>query len=300
MKSTLEIIARAREMGIGLPAFNIPYLPMVEPIVRAIVDQDSFALVEVARIEWTKFEAGSIPQAKQEFDRWAHPGHVRLHLDHVPVIDEDGKRVDWKTDIGTALSLGYSSVMIDGSRLDFEANIAATREVAGMAHAAGAACEAELGSILGYEEKTLLPYAELFASGWGFTRVDEAALFVRETGCDWLSVAVGNVHGAIAAGLRDAKKVEARLSLDRLAALSEATGVPLVLHGGTGVRHEDLLAGMQRGIAKINVATDIRQAFELGLRSGGSETAQQATYERTVKVIRDSFGVAGIARRILA
>jgi fructose-bisphosphate aldolase class II len=300
VKSTREIISRAREMGIALPAFNIPYLPMVEPIVRAVVDQDSFALVEVARIEWMKFEAGSIFLAKQEFDRWAHPGHVRLHLDHVPVIDEGGKQVDWRADIGTALSLGYSSVMIDGSRLDLESNIAAAREVADMAHAANAACEAELGSVLGYEEGPPLSYAELFSSGWGFTPVDEAARFVLETACDWLSVAVGNVHGAIADGLRDTKKVEARLSLDRLAALAEATRVPLVLHGGSGVRHEDLLAGMHLGIAKINVATDIRQAYELGLRSGGSEAAQQATYERTVQVIRDDFGVAKIARRILA
>jgi ketose-bisphosphate aldolase len=300
MKDSRTIMARAREMGVALPAFNIPYLPMVEPIIRAVADQDSFALVEVSRIEWRKFEAGSIRQAKEEFDRWARPGSVRLHLDHVPVIDEDGQPADWRADIGTALSLGYGSVMIDGSRLVLEANIAAAREVAGMAHAAGAACEAELGAVLGHEAGPLPPYEELFRSGRGFTRVEEARRFVGETGIDWLSVAVGSVHGAIAVGARDAKKVEARLALDHLSALAEATGVPLVLHGGSGVRREDVLEGMRRGIAKINVGTEIRQAYEQGLRSGGPEAARQATYERTAWVVRDYFGTAGIAKHILA
>jgi fructose/tagatose bisphosphate aldolase len=154
--------------------------------------------------------------------------------------------------------------------------------------------------VLGHEGGPLPPYEELFTSGRGFTRVDEAARFVRETRCDWLSVAVGSVHGAISATLRDAKKVEARLALEHLGALAEATRIPLVLHGGSGVRHEDVLAGMKRGIAKINVGTEVRQAYEQALRSGGVAAARRATYERTAWLISEYFGIAGIAQRILA
>ena len=300
MKSSAEIVAKARTMGVALPAFNIAHLPMVAPVIRAVRDQHSFALVEVSRIDCLKFGARSMAAVAEEFRRHADAKHVRLHLDHVPVIDEDGNRVDWRASIAEALTLGYASVMLDGSRLALEDNIAASREAAAMAHAAGAACEAELGAVLGHEAGPLPPYEELFRSGRGFTRVDEARRFVGETGIDWLSVAVGSVHGAIAVGARDAKKVEARLALDHLSALAEATGVPLVLHGGSGVRREDVLEGMRRGIAKINVGTEIRQAYEQALRSGGPEAAVQATYDRTVWVIRDSFGVQGIARRILA
>jgi ketose-bisphosphate aldolase len=300
MKSSAEIVAKARAMGMALPAFNIAHLPMVEPVIRAVRDQRSFALVEVSRIDYLKFGARSAAAVAEEFRRYDDPHHVRLHLDHVPVIDEDGIRVDWKACIAEALALGYASVMLDGSRLPLEENIAAAREAAAMAHAAGAACEAELGAVLGHEAGPLPPYEELFASGRGFTRVEEATRFVRETGVDWLSVAVGSVHGAVSDALKDAKKVEARLSLEHLARLEAATGIPLVLHGGSGVRQADVLAAMKQGIAKINVGTEVRQAYELGLREGGQDRAAEVTYQRTTSLIRDYFGIAGIAKGILA
>jgi fructose-bisphosphate aldolase class II len=300
MKSAAEIVAKARKLGVALPAFNIAHLPMVEPVIRAVRDQRSFALVEVSRIDYLKFGARSAAAVAEEFRRHDDPAHVRLHLDHVPVIDEDGVRVDWRACIAEALALAYASVMLDGSRLPLEENIAAAREAAAMAHAAGAACEAELGAVLGHEAGPLPPYEELFASGRGFTKVDEAVRFVRETGVDWLSVAVGSVHGAVSEALRDAKKVEARLNLEHLARLEAATGIPLVLHGGSGVRRSDVLAAMKKGIAKINVGTEIRQAYEQGLREGGAGRAVEVTYQRTVSLIRDHFGTAGIAKDILA
>jgi ketose-bisphosphate aldolase len=300
MKSSAGIVARARELGVALPAFNIAHLPMVEPIIRAVRDQRSFALVEVSRIDYLKFGARSAAAVAEEFRRHDDPKYVRLHLDHVPVIDEDGKLVDWRACLSEALGLGYASVMLDGSRLALEDNIAAAREAAAMAHAAAAACEAELGAVLGHEAGPLPPYEELFASGRGFTRVEEAARYVRETGVDWLSVAVGSVHGAVSDALRNAKKVEARLSLDHLARLAAATGIPLVLHGGSGVRQTDVLAAMKKGIAKINVGTEIRQAYEQGLAQGGPARAVEETYERTASLLRDYFGIAGIANEILA
>ena len=286
------IIRNASEAGVALPAFNIPYLPMLEPVVRAVVDQNSFALIETARLEWIKFEAGSPEAIAREFFRWQRPEHVRLHLDHVPVIDEDGNRVDYLGIIQKAIDLGYHSVMVDGSRLPLDENIASTYQVAVLAHQAGIPCEAELGAVMGHEAGPLPPYTELYASGKGFTKVDEAHRFVLETGCDWLSVAIGNIHGAVSEGYRNQKKIAARLNLEHLESLFQATSVPLVLHGGSGIPREYVLASFQKGIAKINIATEIRQAYEASLQASGKvSVAQDAVYERTCWLIDDYFGL---------
>ncbi|HHE70706.1 MAG TPA: class II fructose-bisphosphate aldolase [Chloroflexi bacterium] len=296
-----DVVRRAWEVGTVVLAFNVPYLPMLEPIVRAVRDQDSFALIETARIEWLTFECYGPAAVQEAFARHGDPDHVRLHLDHVPVVDEDGLEVDYLPIIRKALDLGYPSVMIDGSRVALEDNIAITRLVAAMAHQAGALCEAELGAILREGHGPLPPYEELFASGKGFTDVDQAARFVAETGCDWLSVAIGNIHGAVSKAFRNRKKVEARLNLDHLRRLKEATGIPLVLHGGSGVKREYVLAAIQHGIAKINVATAVRQAYEEGLRRHGTlDGAKDAVYERTVYLIRDYFEIAGSRSLVVA
>jgi fructose-bisphosphate aldolase class II len=299
MQNTSEIINNASKAGVAIPAFNVPYLPMVEPVIRAVVDQDSFALIETARLEWIKFESQGPSAVLEEFMKWNEPDYVRLHLDHVPVIDEDNLQVDYLSIIREAIELGYQSVMVDGSRLNLERNIEATRQVVETAHKAGIPCEAELGAVLGHEAGPLPPYEELFESGLGFTDIGEAERFVRETGCDWLSVAIGNIHGAVSGALRDKKKVEARLNLDHLERLRQATGIPLVLHGGSGVKREHLLAAIQKGIAKVNIGTEIRQAYESALRASESAAAaQDALYERTCWLIRDYFGLAGTRRLV--
>ena len=299
MQGTSDIINNASEAGVAIPAFNVPYLPMVEPVIRAVVDQDSFALIEVARLEWIKFESQSPAAVMAEFMKWNEPDYVRIHLDHVPVIDEDNLEVDYLSIIREAIELGYQSVMVDGSRLDLEGNIEATRQVVDLAHEAGIPCEAELGAVLGHEAGPLPPYEELFESGRGFTDVKEAERFVRETGCDWLSVAIGNIHGAVSSALKDRKKVEAKLNLEHLAKLRQATGVPLVLHGGSGVKREYLLAAIKKGIAKVNIGTEIRQAYESALRESDSvAVAQDAVYDRTCWLLRDYFGLAGTRRLV--
>jgi ketose-bisphosphate aldolase len=268
--------------------------------VQAVVDSDSFALIDVARLEWIKFEAGSPAHIAREFARWRKPGYVCLHLDHVPVIDEDNLRVDYMPIFQEAIQLGFESIMIDGSRLGLEENIQAVRPVVELAHAAGdIPVEAELGAVLGHESGPMPSYEELYASGKGFTDPGETARFVKETGCDWLSVAIGNVHGAIAAGRKDLKKIEARLNLERLEILNQAAGVPLVLHGGSGIKQDNVRAAMQHGISKINVGTEIRQAYEVAIKESGSVLqAQQAVYQRTCWVIKDFLGIAGIREKI--
>ncbi|MBN1935555.1 MAG: class II fructose-bisphosphate aldolase [Anaerolineae bacterium] len=299
MWSTADAIRRAQVAGIVVPAFNAPYLPMIEPLIRAVIDQDAFALIETARLEWLKFESVGPAAVMAEFERWADLDHVRLHLDHVPAIDEDDLAVDYMPIFEQAIVLGYGSVMIDGSRLSLQDNIRVTRQVVEMAHRAGIPCEAELGAVLGHEAGPLPPYEELFASGKGFTDVQEAARFVRETDCDWLSVAVGNIHGAISGAAKAQAKIETRLNLEHLDRLRQATGIPLVLHGGSGVQHASLLAAIPRGIVKVNVAAEIRRAYEVAVATSDVEEAQMAVYARTSELLRRYFGVAG-KRKIAA
>ena len=186
-----------------IPAFNIPYLPMVKPVVQAVRDENSVAMVQVARLEWVKFQSQSLQAVAEEFFKHHSPPHTLLHLDHVPVIDEDGFRVDYLPIIRQALAAGYQSVMVDASRLPLEENIAATRRVAEAVHAVGVAVEAELGAVVGHEVGGLgMSYEELFASKKGFTHPDEARRFAEESGCDWLSVAAGSIHGANSEGIR--------------------------------------------------------------------------------------------------
>jgi ketose-bisphosphate aldolase len=299
MSSTNDVVKAAARAGLVIPAFNIPYLPMMKPVIQAIVDQDCFALVAVARLEWIKFQAHSPAAVINEYRMWARPGYVAIHLDHVPVIDEDGLAVDYYDTIKQAIDLGYESVMIDGSRLPLTGNIDATRRAVQLAHAAGVPCEAELGAVMGHEAGPLPPYDELFASGMGFTSVAEAQQFVHETRCDWLSVAIGNVHGAVSGVLKDQRKVEARLNLEHLDSLRQATGVPLVLHGGSGIKNDDVLAAIGRGIAKINIGTDIRQSYEATMRETKDvEAARSIVYTRTCALLRDSFGLAGTRTRL--
>ena len=294
MTDSAAIVANAFRQGLVVPAFNIPYLPMVEPVIRAVRDEDAFAFIAVARIEWMKLEAGGPAQVAEEFHKYDDPAHVRLHLDHVPVVDEDDADVEWRAILSDGIAAGYRSLMIDASRLELEDNIAATREAVGMAHEAGLPCEAELGAVLGHEEGPLPPYEQLFESGMGFTDVEQARRFVAETACDWLSVAIGNVHGAVSGAAKDKEKVEARLDLRHLERLRDATRIPLVLHGGSGVKQEAVLAAIELGIAKVNVATEIRKPYEAAMReSDDVAAAQEAVYERTVWVLRDYFGVSG-------
>ena len=95
MFTSADAIGNACRAGLVVPAFNVPYLPMVEPVIQAVVDQDAFALIETARLEWTKFESQGPAAVMEEFVKWNQPDHVRIHLDHVPVIDEDNLAVDY-------------------------------------------------------------------------------------------------------------------------------------------------------------------------------------------------------------
>jgi len=291
---TGEIVKRAWKAGLVVPGFNIPYLPMMEPVVRALRDCDSFGLVMVANLELLKFESRSLKAIRDEYERVKDVRHTRLHLDHVPVIDEDGLRVDYESVIGEALDLGYQSVMVDGSRLPLRENIECTAKIAALAHAHGVPVEAELGAVLGHESGPLPPYEELFASKKGFTSPEELAVFARDSGADWISVAIGNIHGAISAAGRQSDKPKARVDIEHLAQLNRVAAMPLVLHGGTGISNDYIRQAIKNGIAKVNIAAAIRQVYERTLPQG-VKTAQEAVYQTMLGLLRDELGIENSA-----
>ena len=148
------------------------------------------------------------------------------------------------------LEAGFDSVMIDGSEKPFEENIRITRKVVEMAKSFGANVEAELGFIakLGQDEDTD-----------GFTKPEQARDFVAQTGVNALAVAIGTAHGFY--------KQEPKLDLERLSQINTITPVPLVLHGGSGIPDEMLRNAIKRGIVKVNLATDSKNAFMKELKN---------------------------------
>lgn len=288
------IIRNAWRRKTIVPAFNIPYLPMMEPVVEAARIENAFCFVAVARLEWEKFESRSMAAVYGEYSRFRDDKHVRIHLDHIPVIDEDDRRVPYMDLIREAIELGYESVMIDGSRLSLEENITATREVVDYAHKHDIPVEGELGAVMGHEANPAMKYEEILKTRSGFTSPDEARRFVKETGCDWLSVAFGNIHGAVSEALRHEKKVAATLDIEHLDSLQQSADIPLVLHGGSGIPKEAILQATAHGIAKINIGTEIRQAYEQKIAATENvDDARNAVYERTRSIFRDFLKLSG-------
>ena len=290
-----QIMRKAYRHRILIPAFNVAYLPMIKPIVDTLKKTYTFGLVEVARPDVEKFGAKSFREVANRYYALADRQFSRLHLDHIPVIDEDGKNVHWEYLIRMGLELGYDSVMIDGSRLNLKENIAITKRVVDISHQQGVPVEAELGAVLGHEEGPLPSYEELFQTKKGFTSPEQAERFVKETGVDWLSVAIGNIHGAISGIAKNKRKVSARLNLDHLRELARVTKIPLVLHGGSGVKKASLIEAVQNGITKINVGTSIRQIYEQSLskKPDDVETAQMRVAEEIEWLIKEEYEIAG-------
>ncbi len=294
-----RLMAQAAATCTLVPAFNVPHLPMLETISSTLAKHDTFGFIEMARLEIIKFQSRGIADVAREYRKVADPRVTSLHLDHIPVIDEDGILVDWRTMIAEGIAEGYSSVMIDGSRLPLQENIAITAEVVRMAHDAGVLAEAELGAVVGHESGPAPSYEELFASKKGFTDPDEARRFVDETQVDWLSVSIGSVHGAISLGARDLAKTQAKLDIEHLSKLKKTTGIPLVLHGGSGVQQSYVDRAIRSGIVKINIGTDIRQPYEQVIAAGGSiHEAQAAVAEVISRLICDVYHIQGSASRL--
>jgi len=292
-----QVMETACAQGIVIPAFNIAYLPMAKAVCDGLAETDAFGMLEVARPDVEKFGAESFAAVAAEYRQWADPDIVTLHLDHIPVIDEDHLPVDWRSLIQEGISAGYHSVMIDGSRLPLEENINVVAEVVRMAHPAGVLVEAELGAVMGHESGPMPPYEEIFEKKIGFTKPEEAARFVKETGVDLLSVSCGSIHGAISGIAKDQAKVAAKIDIRHLKRLREAAGIPLVLHGGSGIQKSYVLEAVKNGITKINIGTEIREAYEQAMAKTNNniKAGQTAVTEKVKELIIDGYGIQGSA-----
>ena len=164
---------------------------------------------------------------------------VCVHLDHAIDIER----------IREAVESGFSSVMYDGSQLSFEENVKNTCEVIAIAHPKGISVEAEIGSV---------GYSDMASAVERYTEPEEAKAFYEATGVDALAISVGTIHR-----LAD-RKID--VQFDRLARIRAAVDVPLVIHGATSVRDEELRRLSEEGVRKINLGTCLRVAFGNGLR----------------------------------
>ena len=231
------LLQAAMQGRYALGSFNILNLEMVQGILEAAVEERSPVILAISQ---KAIDHAGLEQAAEmvKIAAGLTPVPVALHLDH----GRDFRQA------AVCLRGGFTSLMIDGSALSFDDNVAISRLVAEMAHALEVPVEGQLGRIAGKEDDIIV--SEQKAT---MTDPQEARRFVELTGIDWLTVAVGSVH------LLTSRT--AQLDFDRITAIREAVGVPLVLHGGSGIPDEGVREAVARGICKINIATHLNKAF---------------------------------------
>lgn len=276
-----DLLLHALENHYAVGAFNANNMEQIQAIVEAAEEERAPVILQVSQgaIRYVGLElaAGMV----QTIAKLATIPVV-LHLDH---------GTDYLQNI-RCFWVGFTSLMFDGSKKPYEENVATTKRVCEMAHAVGIPVEAELGRVL--QAKDNVTPEEVEAA---MTDPDQAAEFIRLTGADSLAVAVGSVHGM--------KSREARLDIARVKAVQEATRVPLVLHGASGVRHDDVIEAIRYGISKVNVATYLNQAFVRGMRQSMEEMPDNVDPRKFLAVGRDAvkeavrekvrlFGSAGV------
>ena len=269
--TTKDMFENSMKEHFAIGAFNVNNMEIVQAIVKAAADENSpiilqasSSAIKYAGIEYLK---KMIESALDEYDI-----PLALHLDHGP---------DFET-CKMCIDNGFSSVMIDGSKYDFEENIALTRKVVEYAHSKGVVVEAELGKLAGIEDDV-----NVSASDAMYTDPDQAKEFVDRTSCDSLAIAIGTSHGAYKF------KGEAKLRFDILANVKQKLpNTPIVLHGAStvipelvemcnkyggdipgakGVPDEILHEASISGVSKINVDTDLRLAMTAAIRKTFAE-----------------------------
>lgn len=250
---TFELLKKAQRDGYAVPAFNFENMEMALAIVRACERMNSPVILQTttstikfagdkmyAAIGRTAAEAASVP--------------VAVHLDHGASFDIAASAID----------AGYTSVMIDGSALDFDGNVAVTKKTVELAHSADIPVEAELGRVGGKED-------DVSCDEDIYTSPSMALEFVRMTGCDSLAVAIGTAHGVY--------KTKPVLDVNRLAEIRKTLkdggcDIPLVLHGASGLTENDVRSCIAEGICKVNFATELRMAYTDGIRQALAEDSR--------------------------
>ncbi|MDK2897721.1 MAG: fructose-bisphosphate aldolase, class [Candidatus Atribacteria bacterium] len=244
--STRSVLEIAERKNFALPAFNVSNLEFMVWCLEQAQEMDYPIIVQIAPVEYRPLDIKAMASALEALSqRYSIP--FSLHLDHAHEIKE----------VMEAIQSGFSSVMIDGSRLPFVENIKLTRSVVELAHMVGVSVEGEIGRVGGLEGDE---HWETEGSPEDFlTTPEEAEGFVAETGVDSLAVAVGTRHGLYL-------DRPPKLDLDRIRAIKNRLSIPLVIHGGSGTPEDQLQAAVRLGIRKINFSTVLRVAFVDGLK----------------------------------
>ena len=277
-----DVLRHADQCGYAVGAFNVVSLEFLNGILEAAEAKRSPIILQIAEAHFDYVDFEQItPAIRHMADRASVP--VVLGLDHGLSIET----------IVRTLRAGFTAVMFDGSKLPFEENVEQTRLIVRIAHAVGVSVEAELGRVGGAEGGEELAVArEEF-----FTDPAQAGEFVERTGVDALAIAIGNAHGVY--------KFEPQLDFDRLVQIRRAAGIPLVLHGGSGIPDPDFRRAVQLGISKINFFTEMsREATDrvkrmiaedpkiIGLQDllrGAKDTIRDVVADRI-----EVFGSAGV------
>lgn len=234
-----EMLTKAYAEGYAVGGFDGYDSISILAAIEESVARRSPIMMICAAAEYAALGANGVAAVARALSDMAGVG-VCLHLDH-------GKSF---AEVEEAIAGGFSSVMIDGSALDFEGNVAITRKVVDYAHARGIAVEAELGAVGRVDDDT---HEGKEHAANIYTDPGQAREFVERTGCDYLAVSIGNAHGLYHSA--------PSLDFDCLAKIRGAVAVPLVLHGGSGTPEDQLRRAVSLGIAKVNVASEIGQAF---------------------------------------
>ncbi len=240
--SSVDMVEKARVGGYAVAGFAAYNLETVKALLMTAQELRAPVLVQTTG---STIDHAGLPYlaalVRMIADEVTVP--VALHLDHGSSLDR----------VRACLAAGYTSIMVDGSHLAYEDNVAFVRAAVQLAHAQGVPVEAELGRIGGVEDDLSVDVHD----AW-MTDPDQAEDFVRRTGCDFLAPAIGTAHGMYHG--------VPKLDFDRMNALRQSVSVPLVLHGASGLPDELVRLAIGSGASKINIASELKQAFGQALR----------------------------------
>lgn len=240
--SSKNLLLKAQKEGYAVPAFNIHNLETLQVVVETASEMRAPLIVAGTPGTFAYAGTGNLLALANDMARhYNHP--LAVHLDHHEKL----------SDIKHKVMAGVRSVMIDGSQLPFEENVALVKSVATFCHRYDASVEAELGRLDGQEDDLVVDSKDAF-----YTHPAQASEFVARTGIDSLAVAIGTAHGLYHA--------EPELDFARLADIRAAVDVPLVLHGASGLPASDIQKAIALGVCKVNVATELKLAFSAELK----------------------------------
>jgi fructose-bisphosphate aldolase class II len=282
-------ILRAQREHYAIGAFNANTMEQVQAIVLAAQEEDAPVVIQISHRALQYVGSGNVILGLRYM---AEVGSVAaqsvtvpvaLHLDHAT-----------ENEVLQAINLGFTSVMFDGGAMPFKENIETTRKLCEIAHSVDVSVEAELGEVPRADSSGMAePVSEL-------TRAEDVPEFVKTTGIDALAIAIGSVHAV--------KQKNVTLDLERLETIRAAVDIPLVLHGSSGVTDECIAEGIKLGLCKVNVATQLNQAFTRAARAKLTGDPREVDPRQYLNLARDAmreqvrerirfFGASGKAAR---